>query len=121
MRWMDRAYLRLGKRSLSSDRKRGRMKTPWRLVPLGVWNRDTYEKANAYDADGKKIVFDDAAVLRTVINAVNKHEALAKSHASLQLNLRFMIRNWHAEHADKGETSSDLTMAEYALKESEQI
>jgi hypothetical protein len=97
------------------------MKTPLRLVPLGVWSRDSYEKANVIDADGKKIIFDDAAVLRTVIKAVNEHEALVKSHASLQLNLRFMIRNWHREHEHKGETSSDLTMAEYALKESEQI
>jgi len=96
------------------------MKTPWRLVPLGAWRRDPYEKANVIDADGKKIVFDDAAVLRVVIKAVNERDALAKSHADLQRELRFMILNWKREH-HVGETSSDLTMAESVLKESEQI
>lgn len=92
------------------------MRTPWRIALLGVFTRDTYQKASAFDADGKKVVFDDAAILRETVRRVNVYEALAKSHANLQRELGFMIKNWHREH-HVGETSSDLTMAESVLKE----
>jgi hypothetical protein len=50
------------------------MRTPWRAAPLGMFTRDTYEKAQAIDANGDKVRFDDAAVLRTVIDAVNAQD-----------------------------------------------
>jgi HNH endonuclease len=92
---------------------------PWTRKDNRLYAADGEEIVVATNASPKyrKVSSETAEAIRV---KVNSHDALAKSHADLQRELRFMIRNWKDKHP-LDSVSSDLTMAESALAESERI